>query len=215
MKTRIGKIARLPFQTREKLNLRLLNGEFGTPILQWLNELPETKNLLHTRFAGKPISKQNLSEWRLGGYQDWLRHQHRHERFQQMSEHGRDLMEAEEGPDDGFEYFARIVLSEMTQDLNDLHKSRNRTERWQRLREMARDLARLQHGYNHSRKVALSWKKWSPGTGDDDETLPSNQEEQKSLLVTPSSAGDTTAVKPGQGESNQNNSTAIKPAAPQ
>src|SRR5436305_1763398 len=62
MKTRVSKIARLPYQTREALNVRLLNGELGAPLLQWLNELPTTKTLLNDLFGGSLITKQNLSE---------------------------------------------------------------------------------------------------------------------------------------------------------
>lgn len=210
MKTRIGKIARLSRETREQLNLRLLNGELGTTLLHWLNELPETKNLVNSVFAGKPISKQNLSEWRHGGYQDWLRHQHRQERFRQMSEQGAEL-EDNEGSGDLFENFSRVVLAEMAEDIDDLHKLRNREERWQRLREIARDLARLQHGYNHSRKIQLAWDKWNSKFSCDDNRSASSQPEQKLPTQTPSSLKETAAVKPGQTESKQKN---LSPADP-
>jgi hypothetical protein len=71
--TRNGKIARLPSQTREQLNRRLEDGEPGKRLVQWLNELPQVKEMLERDFAGRPISEQNLSEWKQGGYQDWLR----------------------------------------------------------------------------------------------------------------------------------------------
>jgi hypothetical protein len=37
---RVGKIARLPLDTREGLKRRLANGELGGSLLRWLNELP-------------------------------------------------------------------------------------------------------------------------------------------------------------------------------
>jgi hypothetical protein len=37
---RVGKIARLPLDTREELNRRLANGEVGGSLLWWLNGLP-------------------------------------------------------------------------------------------------------------------------------------------------------------------------------
>jgi hypothetical protein len=69
--TRNGKIARLPHDIREQLNLRLDDNEEGQPILDWLNSLPQTRKLLKERFGDVPISKQNLSEWRQGGYREW------------------------------------------------------------------------------------------------------------------------------------------------
>ena len=58
MKTRTGKIARLPREVREELNLRLERPEPGPQILAWLN--------------GEPVTKQNLSHWRQGGFRNWL-----------------------------------------------------------------------------------------------------------------------------------------------
>ena len=75
MKTRTGKIARLPKPIREQLNARLENGEPGTSLVTWLNQLPEVQKIITDQFAGLPIRPQNLSEWRQGGYLDWIRHQ--------------------------------------------------------------------------------------------------------------------------------------------
>jgi hypothetical protein len=72
MNARTGKIARLPRDIRDQLNERLERSEPGPQLLQWLNALPEVKEVLKTDFDGVPISKQNLSEWRQGGFQEWL-----------------------------------------------------------------------------------------------------------------------------------------------
>ena len=72
MTTRRGKIARLPLPIREELNTRLCNGEPGTDVLPWLNGLPAVQEVLAAHFKGKPIAPCNLSEWRKGGYADWL-----------------------------------------------------------------------------------------------------------------------------------------------
>lgn len=71
-KTRTGKIARLAAPIREQLNTRLNNGESGPKLVAWLNALPETRELLQAEYEGRPISEQNLSEWRNGGYAEWL-----------------------------------------------------------------------------------------------------------------------------------------------
>jgi len=70
--TRRGKIARLPNHIREQINSRLHDGEDGKSILAWLNALPEAQTLLANLFHGRPVSHGNLSDWRLGGYRDWL-----------------------------------------------------------------------------------------------------------------------------------------------
>jgi hypothetical protein len=36
-----------------------------------LNDLPEVRHIVADRFHGEPISKQNLSRWRQGGFRDW------------------------------------------------------------------------------------------------------------------------------------------------
>ena len=49
------------------------------------NEIPQVKAMLEAHFGGKPISQQNLSEWKAGGYRDWQLHRQelilQHEEF--------------------------------------------------------------------------------------------------------------------------------------
>jgi hypothetical protein len=73
--TRNGKIARLPCEIRDQLNRRLQDGEQGKRLVSWLNALPQVRHVLAEGFGGKPIREQNLSEWRKGGYPDWLAQQ--------------------------------------------------------------------------------------------------------------------------------------------
>jgi hypothetical protein len=70
--SRKGKIARLPRDVRDELNRRLRDGESGKSLVGWLNELPETKAALLREYGGRPISGQNLSEWKQGGFRDWV-----------------------------------------------------------------------------------------------------------------------------------------------
>src|SRR5580692_617932 len=71
MRTRNGKIARLPRHIREQLNRRLEDNQPGPKLLEWLNGLPEVQEVLKEDFDGEPISRQNLSQWRQGGYLEW------------------------------------------------------------------------------------------------------------------------------------------------
>ena len=72
MPTRNGKIAKLPNDIREQLNLRLLEGETGRELAAWLNALPAVQSVLGSQFNGSPISEVNLTLWRQGGYLQWL-----------------------------------------------------------------------------------------------------------------------------------------------
>ena len=69
--TRNGKIARMPVTVRDELNLRMENGQEGAKLLAWLNGLPAVRETLQASFEGARISKQNLSEWRQGGFREW------------------------------------------------------------------------------------------------------------------------------------------------
>ena len=88
---RTGKIARLPHAVRSQLNLRLLDGEEGKPIVQWLNSLPEVQAVLAGQFGGRPINEQNLSEWRQGGHQEWLARQDMLAQAAELAAHRQDL----------------------------------------------------------------------------------------------------------------------------
>lgn len=73
--TRNGKIARLPKAVREELNRRLADGEPGKRLVAWLNSIPEVRTVLAAEFAGRPITENNLSEWKSGGFREWERQQ--------------------------------------------------------------------------------------------------------------------------------------------
>jgi hypothetical protein len=69
--TRNGKIARLPAAIREELNQRLLDGEQGKQLVEWLNGLPKVQAVLKARFNGNLINEANLSQWKNGGFAAW------------------------------------------------------------------------------------------------------------------------------------------------
>ena len=69
--TRNGKIARLPKAVRDTLNRRLRDGEPGKRLVAWLNPQPEVQAVLAAEFGGRPITENNLSEWKTGGFREW------------------------------------------------------------------------------------------------------------------------------------------------
>jgi hypothetical protein len=95
--TRNGKIARLPREVRDQLNRRLADGEPGTRLVAWLNALPEVQALLTREFNGRAISEQNLSEWKQGGYRDWLARQEALEQARELAADASELAAATDG----------------------------------------------------------------------------------------------------------------------
>lgn len=83
---RTGKIARLPLAVREELNARLRDNESGQIILEWVNGLDVTKEILKRHFGGEPISDANLSVWRGGGFAEWLKEQDDVEKIHRLHE---------------------------------------------------------------------------------------------------------------------------------
>lgn len=90
----IGKIAQLPARVREALNRRLHDGQPASVILPWLNALPEVIEVLKDRFDAEPVSEQNLSLWRNGGFQRWLEESAEIEKTKQLAEFSAELAEA-------------------------------------------------------------------------------------------------------------------------
>ena len=153
MKTRTGKIARLPKAIREDLNFRLQDGEPGVQIVQWLNDDPGVARILRLHFDGRPVNEQNLSEWKQGGYQDWLRHQEACELVEDLADQAEDLrdMGGCMPLSDRFATLLSVELVRAGQAL--LQETTDPRERWQRLREILRELAQLRrHDHQAARQ---------------------------------------------------------------
>ena len=73
--SRNGKIARMPEFIRTVIGQSLENNSPAEAILKWLNNEPEARKVLDLWFDGEPVTKQNLSQWRLGGFREWRRQQ--------------------------------------------------------------------------------------------------------------------------------------------
>lgn len=83
--TRKGKLACLPYEIREELNRRMRDGARGPALLAWLAQVAPQ--------AG-PVNAQNLSNWRLGGYRDWIAGQSRIDEIRTRTETVRRELEA-------------------------------------------------------------------------------------------------------------------------
>ncbi len=94
---RNGKIARLPREIREELNRRLQDGEAGGPVLTWLNAQPAVRAALARQFGGRPVSKQNLCEWRAGGFAEWQGRQETLDQARELAAEAHEIAAATEG----------------------------------------------------------------------------------------------------------------------
>lgn len=79
-RTRNGKIARLPFAVREEINRRLRDNASGPEILAWLNAE-------HLQPGQEPFNAENLSNWRAGGFAEWLADQAKVEAVGKLGEY--------------------------------------------------------------------------------------------------------------------------------
>jgi len=95
--TRNGKIARLPREIRDELNRRLRNGEQGGPLLAWLNARPDVHAVLSREFRGCAISKQNLCEWRAGGFAEWQARQETLDQARELKADATEITAATDG----------------------------------------------------------------------------------------------------------------------
>src|SRR5208282_6283402 len=140
-----GKIARLPHEIREQLNVRMRNAEKAKPLLQWLNSLPEDQAVLAAQFDGVPILKQNLSQYRKRGYRDWLNQQEALAQVQQLLSQSPESEPATPGKlSDRFVGFLLTRYALATARLG--QKGADQEREWRLLRELCHDLVALRRG---------------------------------------------------------------------
>jgi hypothetical protein len=99
-RSRNGKIARLPILVRNRLNQRLGDGQAGPAVLDWLNAQPEARAVLEESFKGVPVSLQNLSQWRQGGFAQWQTERNISAHYDDLRGFATDIEEG--GPDFGY-----------------------------------------------------------------------------------------------------------------
>lgn len=90
---RQGKIARLPHRLRKQVNNRLRDGETARKLLSWLNAQPDAITVWNAEFEGVPASAQNLSEWRLGGFKEYLRERDKLDAITTLSDYALEIAE--------------------------------------------------------------------------------------------------------------------------
>ncbi len=158
--TRLGKIARLPRKVRDELNVRLQDGEVGRSLVEWLNGLPAARAVLKEKFGGRPISEQNLSEWKQGGYEDWVRQQEDGAYASMLAERSGDL-EAEAGEtrlEERLAALMAVALARLWQEAEELPSG---AEKHQRILEVARALGQLRRQSHQAERLRIERDRWA------------------------------------------------------
>ncbi len=159
MKTRNGKIARLPKDMREEINRRLQNGEPAETILRRLNKQEDCRDTVEIFFDGRPVSPQNLSEWRQGGYEDWLRKEERLARIRDLTEDAKDF--EREGDDHSIaDRVATMMEMELMEVAEQLQTITDPDQRWTRMREILSELHRLRREDHNAQRTLVAREKW-------------------------------------------------------
>ena len=154
MTTRNGKIARLPRAVREQLNRRLQDGGQGRELAGWLNSLPEVIKVLAAEFDRIPISVQNLSQWRKGGYREWLAGQEAREILGEMVAEGDELKDRF-GESVADKLAGWLIPHYMGAARAVLTAEQEPKERWTVLRTVCADLVALRRGNHFVERLRL------------------------------------------------------------
>jgi len=152
--TRTGKIARLPHQIRDQLNHRLLDGEKAKVLVPRLNSLPEVLSILTSEFSGRPINSVNLTEWKNGGFRDWLARQEVLEIVHNLND---DEILADKSLKDKFTaQLAHWVAIQLAATARVVIAAETDPQiKWSRLRELCAAIYRLRRGDFDSERLAI------------------------------------------------------------
>lgn len=153
--TRTGKIARLPRELREQLNRRLQDGQPGTQLVLWLNSLPEAQAVLVREFRGRAISEQNLSEWKQGGYGDWLARQDALAQVRELAADAGELAGATDGA--LVEHLAIVLAARYAAALTDWRGEPTAESRrkLRSLRGLCQDIVELRRGDHSAARLKI------------------------------------------------------------
>ncbi len=164
--TSTGKIGRLPSDTRNWLCSRLQNGEPGKELVKWLNGMEEVQNIMKWHFGGKPITEQNLSEWKNRGYQDWLRHWEIRRELWLVRDRAKELDEdaKETAISDLTASLLAAELAVLSKEL--LEGAEDPKERWGYLREAFGELRHLRRQDHERQRTQIERERWGQKCAD-------------------------------------------------
>ena len=151
--SRTGKIARLPREIRQSLNERLRAGETARNLVEWLNDFPVVQTIMACEFDGQPIREQNVSEWRKGGYQEWLQQENALEVAVRLAQTAERWEEA--GHRSMTETLVFWLMSQLVVATQELVVSKGEKQ-WELLNKMSANLVKLHRIEQQARKWRLA-----------------------------------------------------------
>jgi len=158
-KVRHSKIGRLPRLLQDQLCHRLEEGQTATDILNWVNALPEVRELLEREFDGRPITPQNLSDWRMDGYLEWVRIQEAREHVDSLKAQG-ELLGGKEQNELGNQ-IARVYAIELFATLRaGLETTRTPLERLEVLHQGLQDIKGLRQWDHATARAVMQRERW-------------------------------------------------------
>jgi hypothetical protein len=181
--THIGKIGRLPKCTRDDLGRRIEDGEPGKELVKWLNGLSGVQRVLKEQFGERPITEQNLSEWKQGGHQEWLRQEETRSVVSRLTEQSDDLDEAADGHEISDRY-ASVLAAEFTRLATTLlEKETDPEKHWKRFCEVYRVLSQFRCDGHRAVRTRIKRDRWNREVEreDEEEEKRMKQESKKRL----------------------------------
>jgi hypothetical protein len=178
--TRNGKIARLPLTVRQELNRRLDEGEQGKQLVVWLNALPEVQAIVAAEFGGKAIREQNLSEWKQGGYRDWLAKQEALEIAERLGEDATEWKA--EGRVSLTDTLALWLVARYAVATRRVAETGGR-EGWRLLREICGDIVELRKGDHSAERLQIERERLELEKEQSEERVCEKVEELKKQLA--------------------------------
>ena len=141
--THIGKIGRLSQTRRDQLGQRLEDGAPGVEIIAWLNQQPDVQQVLADHFDGRPMTEQNLSDWRTSGHLEWRRQAEASQTLRALAEETAELQDLTTHRK-LIDQFALILIVELyRQGMQLLAAETDPEKRWQRLCQINREFTKL------------------------------------------------------------------------
>jgi hypothetical protein len=177
---RNGKIASLPSDIRDLLSWRMEQGENSGDLLAWLNGHPKVQDSIKNSFDSAPINKQNLSQWRRGGFREWQFHH----QFMRAAIHIEDYFEQ---LTDGVDVpllagkMAALLATRYAALLNTWEgaPSPEVEEKLRLLRGVNRDLALLQKTLQQARRLEIDKDQYY------EDSMEKSREESRKMALAP------------------------------
>jgi len=182
--THVGKIGRLPKSIRDELGRRLEDGEQGKELVKWLNAQSGVQRVLKEQFGGRPVTEQNLSEWKQTGHPEWLRHEETRSLVSKLTEQSDDLDEAADGMEISDRFAGVLAVQLIRQAMTRLEEETDPEKRWQIICEVHRELSQMRRDDHRAVRTGIKRERWSRQMErEEEEELERLEQENKKHLI--------------------------------